>query len=142
MHLRRALLLFALVLGLAAVVAELAPMSAPERRSTPKRPASPATGPKAGPRPASGRDVRVEFGRGKRAAKVVHVPAHVVVTVEVPRPGQVELSGLEEVDSAEPATPAQFDLFLSRPGRYPVVFAPIGRPSRRLGTLVTRDAAG
>jgi hypothetical protein len=138
MHLRRALLLFALVLGLAALVASLAPPP-PERRSTPKRPQTRGQRPQAEPRARSGRDVRVDFTREKRGSRVVEVPAHVVVTVEVPRAGQVELQGLGEADTGEPGTPAEFDLFLSRPGRYQVVFLPIGQPSRRLGTLVARS---
>jgi len=141
MHLRRALLLFALVLGLAALVAALAPPR-PDRRSTPARPQPPGQRPKAEPRTPSGRDVAVEFARGKRGSRAVVVPAHVLVTVRAPRVGQVELQGLNEVDTAEPGTPAEFDLFLSRPGRYPVVLTPIGLPARRLGTLVARSEGG
>src|SRR2546426_8340376 len=63
MHLRRALLLFALVLGLAALVAPLASHS-PERRSKRGHPQPSDTGPQAEPRAPSGRDLRVEVGRG------------------------------------------------------------------------------
>jgi hypothetical protein len=65
----------------------------------------------------------------------------VLVTVEVPRAGQVELQGLDLFDSAEPGTPAEFDLFLGKTGRYSVQFLPIGQPARRLGTLVARSGA-
>jgi hypothetical protein len=136
MHLRRALLLFALVLGLAALVATLAPPP-PERRSTPKRPTPTGTPPQAQPRERLGGSSRVDFGRG---TKRVEVPAHVIVSVRVPQAGQVELPGLDQVGSAEPGTPARFDLFLGQPGRYEVLFAPArGGAPRRLGTLVARS---
>jgi hypothetical protein len=137
MHLRRALLLFALVLGLAALVASLAPPP-PERRSTPKRPSPTGERPRAQARERPGGPVRVEFGRGTRR---VDVPAHVIVTVRVPSVGQVELPGLGQVSSAEPSTPATFDLFLGGQGRHEVVFAPAEGPSRRVGTLVARTGA-
>src|SRR6266511_6054749 len=68
MHLRRALLLFALVLGLAALVAALAPPR-PDRRSTPARPQPPGQRPKAEPRTPSGRDVAVERSEERRVGK-------------------------------------------------------------------------
>jgi hypothetical protein len=138
MHLRRALLLFALVLGVSALVASLAPPP-PERRSTPKRPTPTGEAPQAQPRERLGGPARVDFGRG---TKRVDVPAHVIVTVRVPQAGHVELSGLDQVGSAEPGTPATFDLFLGQPGRYAVAFAPArGGAPRRLGTLVARSEA-
>jgi hypothetical protein len=140
MHLRRALLLFALVLGLAALIASLAPPP-PERRSGPERP-PPSTGrPQAEPRQKAGNAVRVDFEHAERAqTKPVEVPAHVIVTVEVPQAGQVELQGLAQIEDAEADTPATFDLFLDQPGRYRVVFTPVKGRSRRLGTLLARTA--
>jgi hypothetical protein len=142
MHLRRALLLFALVLGLAALIASLAPPP-PERRSKPERPPPGIERPRAEPRREAGDAVRVDFERGEGAQnRRVEVPAHVIVTVSVPRAGQVELRGLAQIEDGAADTPAAFDLFLEEPGRYPVVFTAAGRPSQRLGTLVARTGAG
>ena len=139
MHLRRALLLFAIVLGVAALVASLTRQgessgSDPETdtpssaapRATPGRP--PVRVPtilrfRAGDRPAGTR--RVQPGR---AATVV---------VEVKADGQAEIKGLALTQPAAPETPARFDVLTDEPGVYPVVFTPVASGVRtRAGTLV------
>jgi hypothetical protein len=136
MHLRRALLLFAIVLGLAAIASSISPPE--ERRSRPEpRQAQPE--PEAGPRASPGRErVELRFATGKVATTRTlrqGTPATVTTTVEAP--GQVELDGLGLTAPAEPRTPATFDVLANEPGRYAVLFTPAGATeAKRLGTLV------
>jgi hypothetical protein len=143
-HLRRALLLFAIVLGIAALVGAIA---APPDEDAPNAPdtvaeappptAAERTTPRASAREvpgqptlrfaAGGRPERRELGRDRSAT----------VTVRVPAAGLVELAGLEATEPAQPETPARFELLGERPGRYPVLFTPAGEETfERVGTLV------
>jgi hypothetical protein len=138
MHLQRALLLFAIVLGLAAVAASLSrtdrgrssPAPAPE--TTP--PDTTATPP---PDPGS-KPLRFSEG-GKREVRDLAVGKAATVLVAVQRPAQAEIEGLGEPRSAEPATPASFDVFQTRPGSFAVVLRPAaGGPRETVGTLRIR----
>ena len=135
MHLRRALMLFALVLGLAA----LAAAGSRPRHANQRLPAVPepqASSPRAAPpshasfsaqsRP---RRQRVEAGR----------PA--TVTVSVAKPGQVEVPGLGLTAAAEPLTPARLDVLTPKGGRFDVLYTPAaGAASRRVGVLVVSSS--
>jgi hypothetical protein len=139
-HLRRALLLFALVLGLAALVASLSQPPRESRQQPPRqaRGAPTATPLAPGPTPAA-----VEFALSERPrTRRLGVGRPAVVTVEVPKAGQVEILGLGLSATAEPLTPARFDVLSSRPGRYEVRFTPAGSlESRKLGTLLIDPSA-
>jgi len=132
MHLRRALLLFAIVLGFTALAATLS--------QAPRRDRHPAPGavslPAGGVRPpvhlrlsARGRPRSLRLAAGNAAT----------LTVSVREPGQVELESPPLISPAAPSTPASFPLLIDRPGRYPVLFRPAdsGR-QRRLATLIVR----
>lgn len=134
MHLRRALLLFAIVLGLAAIVTTIS--QPPKRKATSSSPrgAAPAPAPVtglAGPRrirlAAGGRPSRVRLGDGRAAT----------VTVAVPGAGQVDIRGLGLTDTAERNSPASFDVLAPGAGSYEVDYTPAGgaRPDR-VGTIV------
>jgi hypothetical protein len=134
-HIRRALLLFAIVLGLAAIVASFSRTDRGEHgnsppRKAPAREASPSHGPE--------RTVRLRFttARGDRVQRLpVHV--HAIVVVATHRPGLASLHGLGLSAPTEPGTPARFDVLETGPGRYPVAFAPAGSgEDRRIGALV------
>jgi hypothetical protein len=137
-HVRRALLLFALVLGVAALATAV---SQPSRERPAERPQPPAGSPTVTPNespemgaksapidfPASDRPVRRRLAVGRSAT----------VNVEVEEPGQVELRGLGLTAYAEPLTPARFEVLSSEPVRAEVRLLPAGATSpRRLGTLV------
>jgi hypothetical protein len=64
-------------------------------------------------------------------------------SLEVPvrAPGDVVLRGLGFRQSADPRTPARFDLLASPPGRYAVAFAPPLGPSRVIGHVVFAEPA-
>ena len=131
MHLRRVLLLMAMVLLLTAVVVAVAP---PRRRQ-----ADVAAGPP--PSPPSGstapRGVDLRFPPPKRLPIVSLMPGdHALVRLSAAQTGEASVMGL--VDTAEPGTPATFDLLAPAPARYAVTFTPqFGRP-RRVGTIEVR----
>jgi hypothetical protein len=131
-HFRRVVLLVAIVLGVSAIVASVAP----EPRKSGDDAASPAPSP---PRDEPGRPKRVTFRAGAKRPPAVRarLGQQVVLEVRVPRPGQVGIEGLGLLQQAEPRTPAVFDVLASRPGRFDAVFAPVedGEPAR-VGTLV------
>ena len=124
MH-RRALLLFAIVLGLAALAASLSrprtDRSGEDRLTRRRRPRRPRRSRRRSPPRAAGkahlrrlrrRDLRAEAGR----------PA--AVAVEVEEAGQVVIPSLGLDEPAQPLTPALFDLLLSEPGRHEIEFTP------------------
>ena len=123
MELRRALLLFAIVLGIAAIATSL---SGPDNREekTERSRAEPAT-PSAGPQPEGTEPAAISFTtQGTPVTERLGSGRAAAVIVEVGRPGQVELAGLGLSDTADPLTPARFDVFERRPGSYDVRFIP------------------
>ena len=136
MHVRRVLLLFAIVLGLAALAASISPRDEDrvrEDRAIPGRR-------EASPRRPAGRTVRIRFDA--RAAPVTRSVArrtHVVLRVLVPEPGQVTIAGLDQALSADAGTPAVFDLLPAQAGRFQAAFVPAdGDRPRTVGTLAVR----
>jgi hypothetical protein len=135
-HLRRAILLFALVLGLTALAAAVSPT----RDSTPAL-TSPAPAPAPSPaaaQPAT-RTVAIDSRPGARAVdRSARQGDRVVLRVSSTEGGQITIPRLGRTDSVSPAAPAQFDLLAPSPGRYDVLFAAAaGAEPRRVGTLVT-----
>jgi hypothetical protein len=134
-HLRRALLLFAIVLGLAAVAASV---SRPRDHSPPPptvstSESSPTVEPRSTP-PANG---SVTFDADRPRAHRIDADQAATVYVRVPEPGQVSIAALGMTDAAEPTTPAEFDVFTPMPGRYPILFQPAGSAEAiEAGTLV------
>ena len=125
MHLRRAILLFAIVLGLAAMAAAV---SRPTARDTASRPPPARTPAKRKGAPTA--QVRYDLTRGARS-QIVPAGRRIIVTVAVDRPGQVGLEGLGLSAPAEPLTPARFDVLAPKPGRYPLRYTPAGETSSR-----------
>jgi hypothetical protein len=138
MHLQRALLLFAIVLGLAAVAASL---SRTDRGRSSPAPAPETTPPDTTttPPPDPGSEpLRFSQG-GKREVRDLAVGRAATVLVAVKRAGQAEIEGLGATRPAEPATPARFDVFRTRPGSFPVVVTPAAGGEREtIGTLRVR----
>jgi len=136
MELRRALLLFAIVLGVAAVVAAVAGPASRDADRTKDTAPSPQPAPAGGGRPPA--RVRVD-GRGAPVTRRLETGRATTVVVTVAEPGQVELEGLGLVDAAEPRDPAVFETLPVEGGRYRVLFAPAGSvQARSLGELVSR----
>jgi hypothetical protein len=143
-HLRRALLLFAIVLGLAAVAASV---SRPRNESDPLRPPATTTteaqprAPTVAPEPAGApTPVQLTFLAGHPRARGIQAGEAATVLVEVDEAGQVGIGGLGMSAVAEPLTPARFDVLTNTTGRHPITFVPAGAEDleKRVGTLVVR----
>ena len=133
MHLRRALLLFAIVLGLAALAASLSRSPSESGREEPPALTDP---PSASSNVSA--DLRLRSGRGGRRALLRAGQARTLL-VAVPTPGQVELPELGLSAPAEPLTPARFEILVEDRGSYRVDFLPAGgSEARSLGALVVR----
>ena len=141
MELRRALLLFAIVLGVAAIVALV---SAPERAPRDDGSGLPdAEEPSAGPGPLRAQAPPISFSAAEPKVRRLEAGRPATVAVKVPSPGQVELEGLTLIAPADPLTPARFEVLERRPGRYGVRFTPAeGGEARRAGTLRIVPSSG
>ena len=136
MELRRALLLFALVLGLAALVTSV---SRPRESRDPPPEPPPATA-VAAPRAGAEEPLEVRFEQAStRRARRLEVGRPTTVIVAVDEPGEVLIEGLGLSATAEPLTPARFDVLASEAGRHPVRFTPAGsREGELVGALDVR----
>jgi hypothetical protein len=154
MHLRRALLLFAIVLGLAALASSLArtpqrgaPGGGPPGTTGDNTPETtgdgvPGTtgGHAGGASPSSAKRVVMQVGpRGRIDTRRVFVGVPTTLIVEVRQPGEVRLEKLGLSSAADPLTPARFELLPEEPGRQPVTFDPAGVGPERSGTLVITE---
>lgn len=135
MHLRRALLLFALVLGLTALATAVTPtQNASEPGAVPAPPPPPAA--------AGGGAVMLSLGpvgpHSRRPAERVAAGRQVILTVHAAQAGLVAIPGLGRIATVTPDTPAVFDLVAPSPGRYEIALMPAGGgAAQRVGTLVT-----
>jgi hypothetical protein len=131
MHLRRALLLMALVVFLVSVVAALAPQS--RDRGT-------GAGGDLPPAPVASppvRTIELRFpARGEARRVRVATGAHVVLEVATTQSGEASVPALGLVQPAETTTPAQFDVLAERPGSYDVSFDPAAGEPAVVGRLV------
>jgi hypothetical protein len=136
-HLRRAILLFALVLGLTALAAAVSPS-----REAPQPAISLAPATSAGSTVPRNIIFTLREG-GVPKLKSARTGQHVVLTVPAREGGLVTIPLLGRTATVSPASPARFDLLAPPAGRYDVMFEPSGssglsaEPSR-VGTLVTR----
>jgi hypothetical protein len=145
-HLRRALLLFAIVLGMAALVASLSRPVAERRdrttqettQETTPEPGPPVATPQPGPaKPASGAPETVTFQAPEKESKRVEAGTAVTVQVAVTEAGTVDIPDLGMTAPADPFTPARFDVLATRPGGYPLLFTPAaGEQAEPAGRLV------
>jgi hypothetical protein len=136
-ELRRALLLFAIVLGLAAVVATLSSPTSPSRTDTAPI-VSPTQTARPGPRGARTRTLAFNAGRAP-VTKTLDAGHAATVVVKVDEPGTVVLRGLGLTAPAEPLTPARFDLLSGSAGRHQVeLIAANGVRGRTVGVIVIR----
>lgn len=139
MHVRRALLLFAIVLGLAAVAAAVSrsPDESGERAERPPAPPAPTASP--GSAAPSRTTAELSFDSARDQVRRLDTGRPATVVVEVDEPGMVEIPDLGRSAPAEPLTPARFELLVSDPGRFDITFmAADGNESGPAGTLVVR----
>jgi hypothetical protein len=135
-HIRRALLLFAIVLGMAALVASLSRPPEEQSRTEPRE--QPAPGPAtATPLPADNPPRPVSFDAASSETRRLPAGRAATLEISVEEPGSVELPRLGLGASADEHTPARFDIFPTRTGRFEILFTPAhGDESRPAGTLV------
>jgi hypothetical protein len=129
MQLRRVLLLIAMVLLLTAGVVAI---------TSPRRGTDTGTGVVVPPAPpgqtAAPRSVSLAFPPPKRLPLVRLVQGdHALVRVSATQPGEAAVMGL--TDTAEPGTPATFDVLAGAPARYPVTFTPTLGSARQIATV-------
>ncbi len=138
MHLRRALLLFAIVLGLAALASTISRPESTDDEAPPattEATAPPTVAPGAG----AGEPAEVSFDAAEPRVRKLEAGRAATLRVAVDAPGSVEIPQLGLSAAAEPLTPAHFDVLLSQPGRYQLRFVPAaGDEGRPAGTLVVR----
>jgi hypothetical protein len=137
-HLRRALLLFAIVLGLAAVAASVSrPRDVSESPGTVQDTVTEADQP---PTASPGAPAALELTLFAADPEPQRIRAGQAATlfVEVEEPGQVAIPDLGMAAVAEPLTPARFDVLTRQTGRHPIEFQPAGADDAqvRVGTLV------
>ena len=146
MHIRRALLLFAIVLGLAAIAASVSrtPEESGDGDSQPAVPSEAAdpSSPSASAgnaTPAEGvRELVFEAERDQTRRLDAGQPATVLVEVE--EPGLVEIGDLGLTAPAQPLTPARFEILTSNPDRYDITFTAVADDfPGPAGTLVVRE---
>jgi hypothetical protein len=140
-HLRRALLLFAIVLGMAALVASLSrPIDERGGDTTPQEPRE--TGPPvATPAPAPELPATLSFDAAENQSMRLRAGRAATLEVWVSEPGDVEIPRLGLTAPADPLTPARFDVLQTRPGRYELIFMPAaGDPNEPAGRLVVTSA--
>ena len=135
MHIRRALLLFAIVLALAAVVTTLSNPGSDKPSPAPAQSLAAPGG--LAEQKAADDEGAVDFSTSRPRNHRVPSGRATTVRVHVQSAGQVQIRGLGESDTADAVTPARFDLLPNRPGRYPVEFTPAaGDTTESVGTLV------
>jgi hypothetical protein len=144
-QIRRALMLFAIVLGMAALVASLSRPPAERARTAPREEPGPGTAP-TGPETATTAPVDnpprpLSFDAASRDRRRLPVGRAATLEVTVDEPGSVEVPDLDLSASADEHTPARFEIFLTRAGNYEILFTPVrGDESRPAGSLVVTAA--
>ena len=135
------MLLFAIVLGMAALVASLSrPVDERRSDSGQKQPAN--TGPPtAAPTPGPDLPEALSFQASENETMTLRAGDAATVEVAVPEAGTVAIPGMGLSATADRFTPARFDVYASRPGRYALVFTPAGGElAEPAGRLVVRSA--
>lgn len=130
MHLRRALLLFAIVLGMGALAASLSrpvdergDSDQPAERPAEQAPRDPGPA-TAAPAPPTGPREPVSFDASEDQSRRVRAGTAATLEVSVSEPGSVEIPDLGLSAEASELTPARFEVLPSRPGDYEIVFTP------------------
>jgi|SRR3954452_16511436 hypothetical protein len=143
---RRLLLLVAVLMGLTALAASIAPRDggSPGPSTVPGRPPLEATdtpAPSLEPAtPAPKEDTLDETMSAAKGASPTRVRVSLgqILRLQVAGPvyDTVVIGGLDEMAAIAPESPAMFDLYVDRPGRFPITLQDEGR---RLGEIVVRE---
>lgn len=138
MELRRALLLFVIVLGVAAIASSIArPPDEGDDRNAGNRPAT-ATAPTAGLPTTPPEPTRIVFRPAvEQQARELEVGQPATVLVDVETPAEVDIPSLGLTEVAEPLTPAVFDVRVTEPGNHAITVQPVASETApsTIGTL-------
>jgi hypothetical protein len=138
-QIRRVLLLFALVLGLSALVASIAPPPETQDEQSEDTPAVEQAAPGGPVVRAAPVSLSVPTAGARPATRRVRVGSSFTLEVSVPEPGEVVLDGLGLRRTADQLSPARFELLAEPPGRYAVAFLPVRGTRRIAGRLSFED---
>jgi hypothetical protein len=142
---RRLLVLMAVLLGLTALAAALAPRPTvtPQRGGLEASPTPATDTPSPGSQPSQvvARTISADEGAGRGGANVVRAREGdtVRLTVRGDVLDAVQLDGLDEIEPLEPGSPAHFEFIADERGKHPIVLLDA---DRRIGELDVRPAAG
>jgi len=140
-HLRRALLLFAIVLGMAALVASLSRPVEQRRSDRTATDRTEPTAPTVEPGPVTDVPPPLAFDAGDHDTRRMRAGQAATLEVSVPDAGTVAIPDMGLSAAADTVTPARFDVYASKPGRYPLTFTPAGGDAdESAGTLVVTSA--
>jgi hypothetical protein len=137
---RRFLLLVAVLMGLTALAASVAPRDPAVRGGENERRRTPQAAAPAAPTPdpaTSSRTVVQTVSADDARPKRIEVTAGDIVELEVEAPttGSVELMG--RIEALAPESPARFNLLADEPGDYPITLL---EEEREIGVLTVRAA--
>jgi hypothetical protein len=135
-------LLFAIVLGMAALAASLSrPVEDQKSDSAQREPSEPGP-PSAGPQASPELPSSLFFDAAENESERIRAGDAATLEVAVEEPGTVEIPDMGLSAAAEPVTPARFDVLATRPGRYELLFTPAGgdRESEPAGRLVVTSS--
>jgi hypothetical protein len=144
---RRLLLLVAVLMGLTALAASIAPRdNGPDSATVPPgRPGAAPTGTAtaspqlepAAPAPEDVIEETLSAAQGASPARVRARPGQILqLQVEGAVFDEVVLNGLDQTEAISPEAPARFELFLDRPGRFEIRLLDA---DRRLGEILVRE---
>jgi hypothetical protein len=135
---RRFLLLVAVLMGLTALAASVAPRDPSLRdRADRGRQATPTPAPRAEPASPSITEREETLSADEPSRRVIVERGELIrLEVSADEIDTVTIDGLDAVDTVDPESPAVFDLLADRPGSYPIELL---EDERRIGTLVVRD---
>lgn len=125
---RRLLIVMLVLLFVSTLAAALAPVEAPDEQADPPRTATERPSDPAGE--AVGRTV--EIGPGSPEQISIALGDQLSLTVRSSRLVRVEIPRLGLLETAEPESPARFDLLPPEPGSYPVRVLESGRTVARI----------
>ena len=134
---RRFLLLVAVLMGLTALAASLAPRE-PLLREQGQRAATPTPTPTPSPVPDKAVQPVARTIDADENPKRVSVRQGQIVQLMVLSSEVDSVMVLDEIEPVEEESPAEFDILADEPGEYPITLLDA---DRRVGTLVVRPAA-
>jgi hypothetical protein len=133
---RRTIVAVAIVMGLMALAASLAP---PPERTRPGPAPGPSPAPSAAPSVTAGDEVARTIRLGAARPEIrVQVGDTLGLTVAGDAVDTVVIPDLDVMEPIDPASPADIELYADTPGRYPISLLESGRP---VGTLQITPAS-